>query len=302
VLIDAETYTTAANTLRSGLRDSMTRPELFDIGLNLAHDSFDHDRDRVFARALDAGVTRMLVTGSSFDNIHAAIALAKRWPMHVRATAGIHPHHAPELTPARRSELLEAMQRPQVLAAGECGLDYFRDFAPRDVQRTAFELQLELAAEAGKPLFLHQRDAHADFIAIWDAHASRLHGGVAHCFTDTREAARAYLDRGLHIGITGWICDERRGIALREIVRYLPRDRLLVETDAPYLLPRTLEPRPKDRRNEPMYLPQVLATLAACRGEDPALLAEATTRNAIALFGWPSAALSPHDAFAAADA
>ena len=280
----------------------MTRPELFDIGLNLAHDSFDHDRDAVFARALDAGVTRMLVTGSSFDSIRGAIALAQRWPMHVRATAGVHPHHAPELTLARRTELLESMRRAEVLAAGECGLDYFRDFAPRDAQRAAFESQLDLAAEAGKPLFLHQRDAHEDFIAIWDAQASRLCGGVAHCFTDTRAAARAYLDRGLYIGITGWICDERRGTALREIVRYLPRDRLLIETDAPYPPPRNPAPRPRERRNEPMYLPQVLATLAACRGEDPALLADATTRNAVALFGWPDAALASREAVTAAEA
>ncbi|HSN72437.1 MAG TPA: TatD family hydrolase [Steroidobacteraceae bacterium] len=260
---------------------------LFDIGLNLAHDSFDHDREAVFARALDAGVTRMLVTGSSFASIPAAISLVHRWPAHLRATAGIHPHHSPELTPDRSAELLELMRQPEVLAAGECGLDYFRDFAPRDVQRQAFEIQLELAAAAGKPLFLHQRDAHEDFLAILDGQLARLSGGVAHCFTDTLEAARAYLDRGLYIGITGWICDERRGGALRDIVRYIPRDRLLIETDAPYLLPRNLEPRPKDRRNEPMYLPTVLATLAECRREDPELLARATTDNALELFAWP---------------
>jgi TatD DNase family protein len=280
----------------------MTRPALFDIGLNLAHDSFDHDRDAVFARALDAGVTRMLVTGSSVESSRAAIALANRWPEHVRATAGVHPHHAPELTPALAAQLLELMRCPQVLAAGECGLDYYRDFAPRDTQRAAFEVQLDLAAAAGKPVFLHQRDAHEDFVAIYDQHASRLGGGVAHCFTDSREAARAYLDRGLYIGITGWLCDERRGAALREIVRYLPRDRLLIETDAPYLLPRNLEPRPKDRRNEPMYLPQVLSTLAACREEEPEVLAEATTRNAITLFGWPGTDAAQHDRVAAAEA
>jgi len=266
----------------------MSGPELTDIGLNLAHDSFDHDREAVLARALEAGVTRMLVTGSSLESTRAAIALARHWPSHLRATAGVHPHHASDVTPAHRAELSGLMRAPEVLAVGECGLDYFRNFAPRAAQQRAFEQQLELAAQIAKPVFLHQRDAHEDFLAILDAHLPALQGGVAHCFTDTLQAARAYLDRGLYLGITGWICDERRGAELRELVRYVPRERLLIETDAPYLLPRTLQPRPASRRNEPMYLPEVLATLAACREEDREELARAITANAQTLFAWPS--------------
>ncbi len=267
----------------------MSVPALIDIGANLAHDSFDRDRAAVIERAHEAGVRRLLVTGSSIASTRAAIRIAREWPNALRATAGIHPHHATDVNPTTLGELRELLQAPQVLAAGECGLDYFRDFSPRDAQRHAFEAQLELAVESGKPVFLHQRDAHEDFAAIVRVFRSRLAGGVAHCFTAGLDEARTYVELGLYIGITGWICDERRGMHLREVVRHIPRDRLLIETDAPYLLPRNLHPKPKDRRNEPMYLPAVLKMIAECRGESAEELARATTANAERLFSWRSA-------------
>jgi TatD DNase family protein len=260
---------------------------LLDIGLNLAHDSFDRDRDDVMARALRAGVTRMLVTGSSIASTHAAVALVDAHPEHLRCTAGVHPHHAVELNEGAAAELASLVRRPQVLAVGECGLDYYRDLAPRPAQRSAFERQLGFAIDSGKPVFLHARDAHEDFIAIVRAHRAQLAGGVAHCFTGTLEQALACLELDLHLGITGWICDERRGDHLKEVVRHIPADRLLLETDAPYLLPRDLVPRPKDRRNEPAYLPHVLHTIAAAREQDPDTLAAITTANALKLFRWP---------------
>jgi TatD DNase family protein len=165
---------------------------------------------------------------------------------------------------------------------GECGLDYFRDFSPRDLQRRAFGWQLEIAAAAGKPVFLHQRDAHDDFVAILREHRARLAGGVAHCFTATEKERDAYLELGLHIGITGWICDERRGLHLRDVVRGIPADRLMLETDAPYLLPRDLKPAPRTRRNEPQHLPHVARAVAAARGQPLEALARAvadTTRQ-----------------------
>lgn len=260
---------------------------LIDIGLNLAHDSFDHDREAVIERALEAGVTRMVITGSSVASTRAAIELVRRSPDRFRCTAGIHPHHATELDADALIALRELAAAPEVVAAGECGLDYFRDLSPRDAQRAAFERQLQLAIECGKPVFLHQRDAHEDFTAMLREFRNRLAGGVAHCFTGTLEQAQAYLELDLHIGITGWICDERRGLHLREVVRHIPADRLLVETDAPYLLPRDVEPRPSHRRNEPMYLPHVLEAIARARGESPEELAAQTTRNALRLFRWP---------------
>jgi TatD DNase family protein len=148
---------------------------------------------------------------------------------------------------------------------------------------------LELAVESRKPLFLHQRDAHQDFVDLLQEFLPRTAGGVAHCFTGALEQARVYLDMGLYIGITGWICDERRGQHLREVVRHIPLDRLLIETDAPYLLPRDLRPQPKSRRNEPMHLAHVLAVIAECRHEPAQVVARATTENARRLFGWPPA-------------
>jgi TatD DNase family protein len=265
------------------------RPALLDIGINLAHDSFDNDRDEVIARAAEAGVTRMLITGSSLASTHAAIALVQRHPEQMRCTAGVHPHHATNLDPAQLRAFAELAQQTEVVAVGECGLDYFRNFSPHDAQIKAFEAQLDLAARVGKPVFLHQRDAHEDFMAVMRRHRSRLTGGVAHCFTAGMEEARDYLDLDLYIGITGWICDERRGHHLREVVRHIPATRLLIETDAPYLLPRDLQPKPQSRRNEPMYLPHVLAAIAEARGESIEALAEITTSNALRLFNWHTA-------------
>lgn len=269
-------------------------PPIIDIGVNLAHDSFDADRTAVIRDAEQAGVTRMVITGSSIASTRSAIAMVRGDPGRFRCTAGVHPHHAADLDAKQRSELHEAARSPEVVAVGECGLDYFRDLSPRKAQRAAFVAQLELAIELQKPVFLHQRDAHEDFIAILRDHRAQLTGGVAHCFTAGLDEARAYLDIGLYIGITGWICDERRGLHLREVVRCIPADRLVIETDAPYLLPRDLNPMPKSRRNEPKYLPSVLQAVAIARGESVEGLAEATTANALRLFNWRDAPNSVH--------
>ena len=162
-----------------------------------------------------------MVTGSSVASTHKALGLVREHPGQLFATAGVHPHHAVELTESAASELAELARRPEVVAVGECGLDYYRDLAPREAQRRAFHRQLELAAQVDKPVFLHQRDAHADFAAILREHGAR-HRGVAHCFTGGGEELRCYLELGLAIGITGWICDERRGAHLLALVREIP--------------------------------------------------------------------------------
>jgi TatD DNase family protein len=261
------------------------QPTLVDIGANLAHDSFDADRDAVLARALEAGVAAMVVTGSTLDDTDKAIALARRRPRTLRATAGVHPHHATGLRATDAGRLAGLLEDPMVVAAGECGLDYFRNFSPPDEQRRAFELQLGLAERMRKPVFLHQRDAHADFLAMLRAHPQAAARGILHCFTGGLAELEDFLALGLSIGITGWICDERRGQALRESAARVPIDRLMLETDAPYLLPRSLTPKPAHRRNEPAFLPAVLAEAARCRNEDPATLAAATTENACRFFG-----------------
>ncbi len=258
--------------------------ELIDIGSNLTHESFAEDRAAVIERAVLAGVTRQIVTGADLASSSAAAALAAAHPTRLWSTAGVHPHHAASFDPARRDEFLELLKHPRVVAVGECGLDYFRNFSPPAAQRAAFLAQLEIAVAVGKPVFLHQRDAHEDFRAILGDFRGSLAGGVAHCFTGDAAQLEDYLELGLCIGVTGWVCDERRGAALREAVPRIPADRLMVETDAPYLLPRDLVPRPKSRRNEPHYLPHIAGVVAQLRDEPLESFAAASTRNAIGLF------------------
>jgi len=263
--------------------------QLIDIGANLGHDSFDHDRTAVLARARAAGVAQLVVTGASREGSPRALALAQAHPGFLYATAGVHPHHASEYTEECDAELRALHAHPEVVAVGECGLDYFRDFSPRPAQRRAFERQLQLGVDTGKPLFLHQRDAHADFMAQMREFDGRLGPAVVHCFTGTRAELFDYLDQDWHIGITGWLCDERRGQHLRELVKHIPADRLMLETDAPYLLPRTVRPQPSHRRNEPMYLAHIAEELARDRGEDLAIAAAHTTATARAFFRLPQA-------------
>ena len=263
--------------------------QLIDIGANLTHDSFDRDRDAVLQRAREAGVAKMVVTGASREHSPMALQLARQHPGFLYATAGVHPHHAVEYTDECDAQMRALHAHPEVVAVGECGLDYFRDFSPRPAQRRAFERQLQIATENHKPLFLHQRDAHADFLAMMKDFEGRLGPAVVHCFTGTREEMFDYLDRDWYIGITGWLCDERRGAHLRELVKNIPANRLMVETDAPYLLPRTLKPMPKDRRNEPAFLPHIVAELARDRGEAVEAVAAASAATATAFFRLPGA-------------
>jgi TatD DNase family protein len=263
-------------------------PGLIDIGANLAHDSFNRDRDAVLQRAWDAGLDAIVITGSSRESSHRARELAQFTVGHpsgrrLYATAGLHPHHATEWSSAFADEIRELARDPVVVSLGECGLDYNRSYSPHDAQRSAFAAQLELAAQLKKPAFLHQRDAHADFIAILREHRARLGDVCVHCFTDTRAALDDYLAAGCYIGITGWICDERRGRELYETSRAIPDDRLMIETDAPYLLPRNA-PKTSERRNEPMYLPYVARALAEARGATVEHVAQITSANARRFF------------------
>jgi TatD DNase family protein len=258
--------------------------DLVDIGANLAHDSFDDDRDDVLRRAEDNGVTRMLVTGSSFDSNQAAFELAQAYPGRLYSTAGVHPHHAADYDDRTDAQIRSLAIKPECKAIGECGLDYFRNFSPRDDQLAAFKAQITIAVDSKLPLFLHQRDAHADFMECLAPRISSISRAVAHCFTGDRTALEDYLALGLYIGITGWICDERRGRELYELAAAIPDERLLIETDAPYLMPRSIHPKPKSRRNEPAHLAEVLRVLAAARGQPADHVASITTTNAIGFF------------------
>lgn len=261
-----------------------TLPELIDIGLNLAHDSFDHDRDAVLQAARAVGVVQMVLTGTSIESSDKAASLAVEHPGVLYCTVGVHPHEAGQYNVDTSARLQRLAQLPPVVAIGETGLDFYRDFSPRHVQESAFAEQLSLGVTTQLPVFLHQRDAHQRFLPILKEQRDRLSRAVVHCFTGTRDELFDYLDLDCYIGITGWVCDERRGLPLQELLKDIPPERLLLETDAPYLQPRTLRPKPKTRRNEPANLVWVLATVAACLGRHPQEIAATTTRNARVFF------------------
>lgn len=272
----------------------MTIPHpLIDIGANLGHDSFDHDLEAVLARAHQAGLVHQLVTGTTLSASEKALAICHKHPG-LSATAGIHPHEASQATPDVLGGIRALLDDPLVRAVGETGLDFNRDYSPRPAQEASFEAHLQMAVETGLPVFLHQRDAHSRFLPILKHFRDHLSAAVVHCFTDTREALYDYLDLDLYIGITGWICDERRGSHLHDFVSEIPADRLMIETDAPYLLPRSLRPKPKSRRNEPAYLTEVLQVVAEHCGRPSAVLAQQTTANATRFFNIPEAAILRH--------
>jgi TatD DNase family protein len=257
---------------------------MFDIGVNLTSSQFSHDRDEVVARAQTVGLSGMLLTGTSLHESQQAQQLAHHYPR-CWSTAGVHPHDSSTWTAETENEIRMLVAQPEVVAIGECGLDFNRNFSTPEEQEKAFVAQLALAAELAMPVFLHCRDAHSRFLTLLDPWLNKLPGAVLHCFTGTLGEAQDCLARGMYLGITGWICDERRGMALREVLPHIPAARLFVETDAPYLLPRDLTPKPKSRRNEPAHLGHILRTVAALRGEEAEGLDKILDNNVQTLFG-----------------
>lgn len=258
---------------------------MIDIGVNLTNSQFDDDRDDVVARAKAAGVSCLVLTGTDLaESLAVADYAAGQSSGFCYATAGIHPHDAKTFDEHSLNRLRELAVRPEVVAIGECGLDYNRDFSPRPQQDAVFEAQLALAAELQLPVFMHCRDAHRRFMDILAPWRARLPAAVLHCFTGSEAELRDCLALDLHIGITGWICDERRGQELQQLVSLIPGNRLMIETDSPYLLPRDLPFKHHGRRNEPAYLPHIAHRIAACRGENPDLLIAETTATSRAFF------------------
>lgn len=258
---------------------------LIDIGINLTHPSFHTDLHEVVSRAKRAGVHKMILTGTSIDDTRAALTLANEFPETMFVTAGIHPHHASEFSDKAIEGLRSLVDEEKIVAIGECGLDFFRNLSPHKIQRECFRQQLKLAYEKGLPVFLHEREAHSDFISILKE--SRISSAVVHCFTGSESALRDYLSLGCFIGITGWICDERRGGELQKLLPLIPEDRLMIETDSPFLLPRDLIPKPRSRRNEPMHLAHIARVVAEIRGVSFRTLASQTTANVKSFFNLP---------------
>ncbi len=264
---------------------------LVDIGVNLGNKAFRDNIPGTLQRALDANISQLVITGTSEEESEHAIQLCRQFaddfPGMLYSTCGVHPHDAKTFTSSSVATLKSLASETPVVAIGETGLDFNRNFSPPTDQVKAFEAQLELAVELQLPVFMHERDAHQRQFEILRHFRDHLADGVIHCFTGDKAALFNYLDLDLYIGITGWICDERRGELLRTLVKSIPLERLMLETDAPYLLPRTLQPKPKDRRNEPAYLPWVLKEVAQCRGENELDIARQTTLNARDFFRLP---------------
>jgi TatD DNase family protein len=247
--------------------------KLIDSHVHLDDAKFDADRDATIERALAAGVECMLAigTGNGPSDLEVAIRLADHYPF-IYATIGVHPHDASQATPETWVRMRELASHSKVLAVGEIGLDYHYDFSPRDVQRAAFEQQLALAAESSKPIVIHTREAWDDTLAIlrdnWRG------AGIMHCFTGDEAHARQALDLGFHLSFGG-VLTFPKAEEVRQAARLAPLDRLLVETDCPYLAP---VPH-RGKRNEPAFVVETARRLAEVRGEAPEAIAEATTRN-----------------------
>ncbi|MBV4494425.1 TatD family hydrolase [Pseudomonas sp. SWRI12] len=265
--------------------------QLIDIGVNLTNPSFADKHQAVLERAYESGVCQLVLTGTSLEGSEQALELCQQLDdtgQRLFSTAGIHPHSASEWTADSARHLKDLLMHSRVRAVGECGLDFNRDFSPRPQQEKVLEEHLALAVQLQLPVFLHERDADQRLLDILRDFRDQLPAAVVHCFTGEKKALFSYLDLDLHIGITGWICDERRGTHLHPLVREIPRGRMMLESDAPYLLPRTLRPKPKNGRNEPAYLTEVLREVALHRGETQEDLADHSTACARAFFGLPT--------------
>lgn len=248
-----------------------------DIGVNLSNKQFKDQQSNVLEDAQNNGVSTIIITGTDLQESRNAIALAKQHSQY--ATAGIHPHDAKENCDEVFNEICQLSTEDCVVAIGETGLDFNRNFSTPEDQCNSFLKHIELAKQSQKPMFLHERDAGETMHKMLSEHRDQLSNAVIHCFTGSREDLMRYLDLDLYIGITGWVCDERRGHHLHELLELIPQDRLMLETDAPYLLPRTLTPKPKSRRNEPKYLPHIGEYVAEILGKPVEVLSAQTTEN-----------------------
>lgn len=260
-----------------------------DIGINLTNRQFHNDADDIIQNAIDADVVQMILTGTSEKNSQESAKFAAHYPGVLYSTAGIHPHDAKHFDGQSIAQLKALLQLKEVVSVGECGLDFDRDFSPRDVQERCYKAQLELAIEVQKPLFLHERAAFNRFMAVTNDYLPQLPKAVVHCFTGSMAEAKTYLDNGFYLGFTGAISDSNRFSHLKEVLQYVPLDRLMIETDAPFMLPKNV---PKnqltkyhERRNEPAFLPFVAGTIAQIKGVGLDVIAKHSTENAKDFFG-----------------
>ena len=257
---------------------------MIDVGANLLNRQFRDDLDEVLARATDAGISHIIVTATTLGEAQEALDLCARYD-DLSCTAGVHPHMAKDVGNDWQARLTELAAHPKVRAIGETGLDFNRNFSPQDVQRNVFTDQVELAGELDMPLFVHDRDTDGAVFEVLSRYRGPPDQVLVHCFTGTEADLLRYLEAGYSIGITGWLCDVSRGAELRCLAPRIPLERLVIETDAPFLFPHgATPPGHRRRRNEPCLLPAVAQQLADLYGLPLETVVRHTTVNARRLF------------------
>ena len=255
-----------------------------DIACNFTHESFKHNLDEVINNAEQEGVEKFVLLCASLADIDPIKVIQNNTPEKFFISAGIHPHHATEILEINYDALLNKLKSISPNAIGETGLDYFRNISPPDIQKKSFGMHIEIAKELSLPLYLHQRDAHGDFIRIIKENISNFPKFVVHCFTGTQAELDEYLELGAYIGLTGWICDAKRNIDLRKSIKNIPIEKMMIETDSPYLIPKNLMVKPNKNINEPKYLPHIANEICELTGYDLEELKSATSNNAIEFF------------------
>lgn len=258
--------------------------DIADIACNFSSDRFDSDLDEVINRAISNNITKFGLICSRLGDLDKLLSIYNNYSDSMLFTIGVHPHHANEFNTEYLKNLKEAIHNYDPHAIGETGLDFFRNLSTYEEQIYAFEEQIKISIENDKPLFLHQRDSHDDFIKILRKYSQDMNKSVVHCFTGTHSQLEDYLELGCYIGVTGWICDEKRNIELRKTIKDIPLSKLMIETDCPYLIPKDLPNKPKNNRNEPINLNHIVTEIAMLMEIDEDILRENTYKNSIDFF------------------
>ena len=258
--------------------------EIADIACNFTSERFDKDLDDVINRAITNKITKFALICSRLGDLEKLLEIYNRFAKDMFFTIGVHPHHANEINDEYLKKLKEAITKSIPHAIGETGLDFYRNLSTYEEQVFAFEEQIKIAIDTNKPLFLHQRDSHEDFIKILRKYSSDITKAVVHCFTGTQEQLNDYLELNCYIGVTGWICDEKRNVELRKTIKNIPLEKLMIETDCPYLIPKNLTDKPKNNRNEPCNLNHIASEIAILMEIKERALRKKTYENAINFF------------------
>tara|TARA_B100001175_G_scaffold315390_1_gene326846 strand:+ start:840 stop:1628 length:789 start_codon:yes stop_codon:yes gene_type:complete len=258
--------------------------EIADIACNFTSERFDKDLNEVINRAIKNKITKFGLICSRLNDLDKLLKIYEQYLNNMFFTIGVHPHHANEINDDYLKKLKQAVNKNNPHAVGETGLDFFRNLSTYEEQIFAFEEQIKIAIDTNKPLFLHQRDSHDDFIKILRKYSSDINKSVVHCFTGTQEQLNDYLELGCYIGVTGWICDEKRNVELRKTIKNIPIEKLMIETDCPYLIPKDLLNKPKNNRNEPVNLNHIASSIAELMDVNEESLKQITFETSLNFF------------------